>query len=406
MNKQLLLIAILLLAFQSLTFSQGSKYAGPYTSSNPISLSGVSNRTISNLEIVNSSGHCIQLTNCSNITIQNCKLGPSKNEGVYLYKCTNVTIVNCTFDHNDTGVFAGASSGVAIMNNDVINVQGPMPRGQMVQFAEVSGGGNRICYNVVENTLGQSYPEDAVSLYKSNGIEGDPIQVVGNWIRGGGPSNSGGGIMTGDMGGSYILVQDNILVNPGQYGITIASGHHISIKDNKIYSKQLPFSNIGLSAYKQYDIETYADTIMNNEVNFTYMDGQLNNMLNDGKCGTIYGWSTNKYNAYLNEDVLPDVIIGKALIQGVTTETPELTTDKKVKIFPNPAYDHFVVKTPNNFKNSSIEVYNISGQKLMSQPLNTDQTEIDTSNLLVGVYIVKVLNDNQPVDQQKVMIRK
>lgn len=55
---------------------------------------------------------------------------------------------------------------------------------------------------------------DAINLYKSNGIAGDPIQVIGNRIRGGGPSTSGGGIMTGDQGGSYILVSI-ILVNPG-----------------------------------------------------------------------------------------------------------------------------------------------------------------------------------------------
>ncbi len=406
MKRQSFLIVALLVAFQCLTFAQGSKFAGPYTSSAPISWNGVKNKTISNLEIINPNGHCIELVNCSNITIVNCKLGPSKQEGVYMYNCSNIKVENCTLDHNDTGVFAGASTGISVMNNDVINVQGPMPRGQMVQFAEVSGGGNRICYNVVENTLGQSYPEDAVSLFKSNGIEGDPIQVVGNWIRGGGPSNSGGGIMTGDMGGSYILVQDNILVNPGQYGITIASGHHISIKDNKIYSKQLPFSNIGLSAYKQYQIDTFNDTIMNNEVNFTYMDGQLNNLLNDGKCGTIYGWNTNKYDPTLNEDVLPTKIVGKALIQGVTTETPELTNDTKIKIFPNPAYDHFVVETSSELKNGSIEVYNISGQRMLTQMLDNERTEISSANLSVGVYLVKILNDNQAVDQQKIMIRK
>ncbi len=121
-----------------------------------------------------------------------------------------------------------------------------MPRGQMVQFNNVKGGGNSINYNVVENILGQSSPEDAISVYMSNGIVGDPIQVVGNWIRGGGPSGSGGGIMVGDYGGSHILVKDNILVDPGQYGIAISSGTGISIKNNKIYAKQQSFTNVGL----------------------------------------------------------------------------------------------------------------------------------------------------------------
>ena len=311
MKKRFVLSIIFIYAFESFIFGQGSTYCGPYKNSAPIVWNGIKNSTIDMLKITNPTGHCISLSHCSNITIQNCKLGPSKGEGVFLYKCTNITVTNCSMDSIDTGVFAGASSGIKIINNDVKNVQGPMPRGQMAQFAEVYGGGNRINYNVGENLPGQSFPEDEISLFMSNGIEGDPIQVIGNWIRGGGPSNSGGGIMTGDKGGSYILVKNNILVDPGEYGISIASGHHISIKDNKIYGKKQPFSNVGLSAYKEYQIDCYSDTIMNNEVNFRYMKGQLNNLLNNGGCGDVIGWKTNVYNPALNSGILPDKIIGR-----------------------------------------------------------------------------------------------
>jgi hypothetical protein len=43
--------------------------------------------------------------------------------------------------------------------------------------------------------------------------------------------------MTGDSGGAYIVVKDNILVDPSQYGIAIAGGHHIQILDNKVFGK-------------------------------------------------------------------------------------------------------------------------------------------------------------------------
>ncbi len=404
MIKHIFFIAFFATAFQFLSFGQGSQYSGSYTNSSPISWNGQSNKTISNLAIVNSGGHCIELNNCSNITIQNCKLGPSKNEGVYMYNCKNITVINCTLDHNDTGVFAGLSSGISVTHNDVINVQGPMPRGQMVQFDEVTGNGNSISFNVVENILGQSHPEDAISLFKSSGKAGDPIRVVGNWIRGGGPSNSGGGIMTGDMGGSYILVQDNILVNPGQYGATIASGNNIAIKNNKIYSKQLAFSNIGLSAYKQYAIASHSDTIMNNTVNFTYMDGQLNNLLNDGKFGEVVGWSTNKYDPNLNENILPEKIIGRA--KSITTETITPASNADIKIYPNPAYDHLSVESATDLENGNVIIYNISGQKIIEQSLTGKTNDINTANLPIGVYIVKISANNQVIDQKKIMIRK
>jgi hypothetical protein len=223
-------------------------------------------------------------------------------------------------DSVESGVVANICTGIKVIYNDVKNVLGPMPRGQMVQFGNVSGTGNIISYNVGENIVGESHPEDEISLYMSNGTEEDPIQVVGNWIRGGGPSNSGGGIMTGDKGGSYILVKDNILINPGQYGITISSGNNIIIRNNKIFSDKRPFSNVGLSAYKQYPIDCFSNSIMNNEVNFTNNKGVLNNIWNAGNCGIIKGWKTNYYNPDLKASILPDKIIGRCLEESIQME--------------------------------------------------------------------------------------
>jgi len=311
MKKQVVLNVIFLVLFKCLSFGQGSAYCGPFIVKSPIVWNEENNKTISGLEIANPKGHCIKLTDCSNIIIQNCKLGPSKNEGVYLYHCKNITITNCSMDSVDSGVVADGCTGIKVIHNDVKNVLGPMPRGQMVQFGRVYGGGNSISYNVGENIQGQSFPEDEISLYMSNGTPEDPIRVIGNWIRGGGPSTSGGGIMTGDKGGSYVLVEDNILVDPGQYGITISSGEHITIKNNKIFGKKQPFSNVGLSSWNQYSSECSSNTIQDNEVNFTNKEGVLNCLWNAGNCGVITGWKTNFYNSNLKPTLLPSKIIGR-----------------------------------------------------------------------------------------------
>jgi hypothetical protein len=292
----------------------------PYTLSAPISLDGKSNMTISYLEITNPGGHCIKLSNCSNITIQYCKLGPSKGEGVFLSNCSNITVRDCSMEYVESGVVADVGSSIKVIYNDIKNVQGPMPRGQLVQFGDISGAGCSISYNVGENILGQSYPEDAISLFRSNGTAASPIQVVGNKIRGGGPSGSGGGIMSGDNGGSYILVQDNILVNPGQYGLTVSSGHDINISNNKIYSAKLSFSNIGLSAYRQYEISTYNITISNNAVNYTNNNGVLNDMWNANNCGTVAGWDSNYHDSSVTASILPAVMMGGALQRAIDSK--------------------------------------------------------------------------------------
>lgn len=407
MNKHLVASLVFILASLTLSFGQGSKYAGTYKRSTPIVWVGISNKTISGLEIQSTTGHSIELINCTNITIENCKLGPSKGEGVHIYNCNNITITNCFIDSVATGVYAGASTGIKFNYNDVKNVKGPFPRGQMIQLDEVTGGGNSISYNAGENIYMQSYPEDQISLYKCHGLAADRIRVVGNWIRGGGPSSSGGGIMTGDAGGSYILVKDNILVNPGQYGIALASGNHITIIDNIVFSEKLPFSNVGIYAFNQYPTDCSVDTIMNNVINFTYKDGQLNNTWTDNSCGNVVGWKTNTYDPNLTREVLPDQIIGRAKITQTTTETeiaPKLNSN--IRVYPNPAKDHITIESNTEISAGIATIYNLSGQRLLESQLNTTNTEINTSSLNEGVYIIQVADANNIVEKKKIVIRK
>ena len=175
----------------------------------------------------------ITIRNSKRIRIEDCKIGPCKGEAVNIYACEGITVTENRFEAVSTGVYALDSRHIEVTRNRCLNVHGPFPRGQLAQFDKVTGGGNRINHNLALNILGKSNPEDVINIYKSSGTPDDPIQVIGNKIRGGGPSGSGGGIMTGDSGGAYIVVKDNILVDPGQYGIAIAGGHHIQISTTR-----------------------------------------------------------------------------------------------------------------------------------------------------------------------------
>lgn len=400
---------VLLFMFHVLAFGQGATYGGTYTTSVPIVWSGVSNKTISGLAIKNPNGHSITLVNCSNITIMNCKLGPSKGQGVDLYNCTNVTVTNCSIDSVATGLYAAISSSIKFNYNDVKNVFGPMPKGQMVQFDKVTGSGNSISYNVIENIAGQCHAEDNISLYKSSGLPNDEIQVVGNWIRGGGPSATGGGIMTGDDGGSYIVVKDNILVNPGQYGLGIASGDHITITNNKVFASKTAYTNIGLYVWNQYASDCSSNTVSNNRINFTNKDGVINTSWDAGNCGTITGWSTNVYDPTLNASILPAKIIGRAQKVTTGTETPVQPATNpgcKIKVYPNPATDHVKIETSSAINDGTAIIYNLNGQKLIEQSINDSNAEINTENLAVGVYVVAVKSAGVVVDKQKIVIVK
>jgi hypothetical protein len=363
-------------------------------------LNGVSNQTITGLEITNPNGHCIELSNCNNITIQNCKLGPSKGEGVNLYNCTNITVTNCSMDSVETGVYAHQCQGVNVTYNDVKNVQGPFPRGQMVQFNTVTGTGNRINYNVVENILGQSYPEDAISLYMTSGTAGDPLQVVGNWIRGGGPSSSGGGIMTGDNGGSYLLVQGNILVNPGQYALAIASGTNITITNNTVFAKKQSFTNVGLYVWNQYATSCNSNTASNNQINWTNSAGAPNGCWNNGNCGTVTGWNTNNCNASIDSTILPVKIIGKNCLSNTASSVNLLS--ECINIYPIPALESISIEASLAIKGSILTILNVNGQELIRQQIKDSKTQIDIGNLTSGMYFVKLITD-KTVEVRKII---
>ena len=153
--------------------------------------------------------------------------------------------------------------------------------------------------------MGQSDPQDAISLYKSRGDAADPIQVIGNKIKGGGPSTIGSGITTGDSAGAYAVIKDNILVDPGNCGIGIAGGHHIQLLNNLVYSRQQPFSRIGMvvNNWNNYEPNCYAHTVQGNIVNWTDKNGNKVPFWNSGNCGSIAGWNNNNWNSDIGPSI-------------------------------------------------------------------------------------------------------
>ena len=296
-------------AIASKPFTAASKYK----ISDPISLNGVNNLTISgdSINCYNTNVIGIKLTNCHDIHITYCKIYNSTANGIYLYKCSNITIDKCYVTKVSTGVNVSTSSGIVVKHNQMQNMTGPYPGGQFVQFNRVSGTNNLVADNVFENIMGASYPEDAISMYMTNGTAASPVMIKGNWIRGGGPSATGGGINLGDDGGSYQIAEDNVLVNPGQYGMAVSGGTNMKILNNKIFAARSTFTNVGISVWNQYTNISASSgiTVRGNQVNWTNAKGAPNNCWNNGNCGIVIGWGSNRWGANISASILPKTII-------------------------------------------------------------------------------------------------
>lgn len=291
--------------------TNAASYHYPHGNSKGIRLTGAHDLVITGEDIIGRSVPCIALYDCYNIKIIHNKLSGSSQTGISLYNCYNISIQNNQFINVSTGVYAQnvRQGRIIVNNNQFLNMQGPYPRGQCVQFNNVNGPGNEIGYNKCENIAGKSNPEDVISLYKCNGTAISPIIVKGNRIRGGGPSKSGGGIMLGDSGGSYQIALNNILVDPGQYGIAISGGDRNAVIGNYIYGRSQWFTNVGLYVAGYNGATCTNSTVKLNRVNYFNSSRQANSSWIGPNASKPAGWETNTWDAHIDPVILRKTII-------------------------------------------------------------------------------------------------
>ena len=286
-------------------------FATTYVASAVINLNGAHSMTISGKSINGGTVPAITLNNCYDIHITQNQLANSKDVGIFLVNCHNITIDHNYISNVSCGVYAENCTnggGIQVINNQFKNMQGPIPRGQFVQFNNVYGVNNSITNNSGENIAGQSNPQDAINIFMSHGTAASPIIVTGNWIRGGGPSTVGGGIMLGDNGGQYQIASYNHLVDPGQYGMAISGGDHITITNNSIYARAQPFTNVGIYVWGQDGYTVTNSTVSGNQVKFiNALNAENDSWLAPGTF-TPVGWSANTFGANITPSILPATI--------------------------------------------------------------------------------------------------
>ncbi|GMA15181.1 hypothetical protein GCM10025871_15120 [Deinococcus metallilatus] len=122
------------------------------------------------------------------------------------------------------------------------NAAGTFDRVQFVQFNNVDNiQGAEIAWNRVDNEPRNSRVEDNINIYDSNGTATSPILIHDNLINGAYATPpdgdySGGGILLGDgCHVSYVEAYGNTVLETSNYGMAVANGHHMTIRNNTIY---------------------------------------------------------------------------------------------------------------------------------------------------------------------------
>jgi len=252
--------------------------------SEPVALASQHNRVLENLNIHDVSEPAITLTDCTDIVIRRCTIRNGQKAAILLTRCTNVSIEDNDIIGFTGGVTClGSTGGIVVAHNYFQNMRAVgQTQGHFVRFEGVKGSGNRIELNYGVNVAGESTPEVAISVVGgSGGTAAEPLLVRQNYLNGGGPSNSGGGIAIGENSSNYITAEGNVVVNPGQYGLGITGGTNNQLLNNIVYSAPQPSSNVGMYAWGgPYPVRDAQ--VVGNRVNFRNRNGVSNGFWSAG----------------------------------------------------------------------------------------------------------------------------
>jgi len=239
-------------------------------------------QTITGLHITNASGPCVVVPpGVSDVVISGNEIGPCgvgvDDVGVLVQaRATRITISNNTIHNVASGaLIADAYNPIVFSYNTVYDVRGPFPRGQMVQFAGVTGsaGQSKIIGNVSDKqraTIPTTY-EDHINLYKTSGSSTYPILIACNKIRGSATANdlttgettsNGSGITVGDNDGGWVNVRNNMVVYTPNTGIGVAGGNHMTVANNIIFNRGLSAGSMTQEAVTVFPFLDYMPTFV------------------------------------------------------------------------------------------------------------------------------------------------
>ncbi|MBO7460405.1 MAG: T9SS type A sorting domain-containing protein [Bacteroidales bacterium] len=176
------------------------------------------------------------------------------------------------------------------------------------------------------------------------------------------------------------------------------------VKDNNIYSTDASIT---------FTVTENAEFI----ANFSYINYEVLTAVDPWNGGIISKVGDNHYGSEVTLTVTPaenfvflnwtedDVVVSEdesytftltdnhyfiAHLRDVTSVGEN--AQQALNIYPNPVNDKLFIEA--NETISNVEIYNLTGVKVLSQECNSDKVEIEVSELQSGIYFIKMINGN------------
>lgn len=287
-------------------------------------------------------------------------------------------------------------------------------------------GSPRILNNQLEENVTSDINSPQINLGPG---AADTIYIIGNTIDDDYATHRVGGISIADLTGTgetKVLLQDNYVTNGrygyNQQGITISSvivrnqfidnhfennpmngGSGIRIygmnENNKSYIRNnIITGNLwGITAINAFDINLGTeDDWGNNQIHDNGNGGVVYDLYNNSVCNIMAvgnNWGTSNVHE-IEEHIVHQYDNSD---YGLVTYAPFIDVDAvndikttTIEVWPNPVSNGSITITMDETTTTEIVIYNLIGQKVLSQYLYNKMNTISIDSLVSGVYLVKV----------------
>ncbi|SIS81542.1 Por secretion system C-terminal sorting domain-containing protein [Chryseobacterium ureilyticum] len=301
------------------------------------------------------------------------------NGNVFNNKISEVRSTN-TAGYGAAGIYlnsANIASNISVYNNIVSGVAGYGYNGGGTVadngngIAISNGGGFKLYYNTIVMNVNQSVAGRPAALNIST-----PITAAG-----------------------ALDIRNNIFVNSQtqtgeKYVIYSAAPNTIfsNINNNNYFSSGTNLGYIGGAAKATLaDIQTAFGGNTNSlnvlPVFVSTTDFHISNSGNaalDNK-GTPIAGITLDADGNTRNATTPDLGAFEFTVESMAVND---VSKKKINLYPNPVVDYLYINNDGKIRN--VEIYNISGQRVINEVVNAEKASVDMRKVPVGVYILKV----------------
>ncbi len=121
-----------------------------------------------------------------------------------------------------------------------------------------------------------------------------------------------------------------------------------------------------------------------------YLKDNYNNTITDLRVNNTYSFNVDSKTESVADGRLELIFVNKT-----TSSVESVLAGRKatMSVYPNPAVDILNVEITNaSFKQSEVNIYNVSGVEVMNSNMLGNKKSIDVQKLSSGVYFVKVSN--------------